>query len=816
MKRVPAILFLCLLEVPLFLGQATPVLAQRTVPDSAYCIVTPWDAIHQALVQPGPGGSSDNVTITIRNAAGGPIPGALVTIVLSACNGLCIDSPDGLSGTTNPSGQLVLNPRAGGCADCPVRIIANGMRIRTYNRVVSSDWDGTLADGIVSAPDSAFFYSVVGTSNPCADYDYNGTVGPPDVAIFASAYSAHLSNTQLCAAEPDPNHCTVQNWDLYRQALVGPGGSNTTDNLTIGVYDIHNTPVPNALVEIDLSGCSRLCIDTPTDGLRGSTNASGQLVLNPRVGGCENCPVTIRANGIVIRSYSKVRSPDWDGTWANGRVSSPDSAFFAYAYAAGNPCVDYDGDGRVNMQDLLIWSQFWSNRDHNTHICVGAPDPVRSSVPVRNNLVLVPGTSLPIDEISVTVRDRDRDPVANAAVQVDLSTCSNLCLDSPDGLSGTTDLSGHVVLNPRGGGCSTCTAAIRADGITLGTYPGVASPDWDGSWADGRISLADSAFFAQAYQVGDLCADYNGTGTVELADFNIWAQVWLVRPSNSRRCLLPPSGSRSVIDPWDTYHQAFVIPGSERSGDALTIVVRDHNGDPLPDSPVEIDLSSCSHLCTDTPVNGLNGTTDAFGRLALDPRVGGCSECAVQVKANGQIFRTYPRVVSPDWDGSWADGVVGIEDRDYFWSVLNSHSYSPCADYNGDSVVDNDDLIIHAAAWMHQNADTCGPNPVGIEGEPGALTFTKPGLRLPVNPVNALGGLEVLLQMPQPGRARVELYSASGARLVTLTDGEYRAGETPVVWKGREQTNASLTSGVYFLRLMTPFGSATQRLVVVK
>jgi len=68
-----------------------------------------------------------------------------------------------------------------------------------------------------------------------------------------------------------------------------PGNRPSTyATLQVTYRDTCGTPFPNALIEIDLSDCPNLCVDSPESGLIGHTNANGQASLKPRVEGATN------------------------------------------------------------------------------------------------------------------------------------------------------------------------------------------------------------------------------------------------------------------------------------------------------------------------------------------------------------------------------------------------------------------------------------------------------------------------------------------------------------------------------------------------
>ncbi|MFH1278033.1 MAG: right-handed parallel beta-helix repeat-containing protein [Candidatus Eisenbacteria bacterium] len=68
------------------------------------------------------------------------------------------------------------------------------------------------------------------------------------------------------------------------------------------------------------------------------------------------------------------------------------------------------------------------------------------------------------------------------------------------------------------------------------------------------------------------------------------------------------------------------------------------------------------------------------------------------------------------------------------------------------------------------------------------------------------------------GRRAVALrvYDVAGRLVRTLLDGEAGPGVTRLLWDGRDDRGSSVGSGVYLVRLATPDGAVTKRVVVVR
>jgi hypothetical protein len=90
---------------------------------------------------------------------------------------------------------------------------------------------------------------------------------------------------------------------------------------------------------------------------------------------------------------------------------------------------------------------------------------------------------------------------------------------------------------------------------------------------------------------------------------------------------------------------------------------------------------------------------------------------------------------------------------------------------------------------------------------PGRLTAARP------NPFSA--STEVAFALAHAGPARLEVYDVAGQRARTLVEGPSAAGEYRVHWDGTGDGGRRLPSGIYFIRLDSEAGRATQRVVLV-
>jgi hypothetical protein len=108
----------------------------------------------------------------------------------------------------------------------------------------------------------------------------------------------------------------------------------------------------------------------------------------------------------------------------------------------------------------------------------------------------------------------------------------------------------------------------------------------------------------------------------------------------------------------------------------------------------------------------------------------------------------------------------------------------------GDSGVDTDDA-------SEQGRAAIGLNPV-----------VRPN---PLNP-----NTELSFYLARDGRVRITIYDVQGRLVKTLMDETRGSGEQRVRWDGKNQNERTVPSGVYFIRIQTPEGEATQRATVLK
>ncbi len=91
-------------------------------------------------------------------------------------------------------------------------------------------------------------------------------------------------------------------------------------------------------------------------------------------------------------------------------------------------------------------------------------------------------------------------------------------------------------------------------------------------------------------------------------------------------------------------------------------------------------------------------------------------------------------------------------------------------------------------------------------GGPGMLALARP------QPNPSQGTTLLRFSLPAMGHARLEIVDISGRRL-GIFEGEFSAGPQTWRWDGRSLDGEASGAGLYFVRLVTPWGNRTERLV---
>jgi hypothetical protein len=178
--------------------------------------------------------------------------------------------------------------------------------------------------------------------------------------------------TGVAIADPDPP-CISTSLDASGRLLLIPDNDGTNPsmfgNFTVTVKNGSCVPINHAIVEIVLTGPER--VQTCGSAVMAKyTDPAGVVEFNIPGGGCHKgeSAVRIRANGITVRDFMNVVSPDyagWDNAGQAGKMSlsitAVDFAAFAQAVAnGGSSCHDYDNNGTTGASDVSVFGQVWA------------------------------------------------------------------------------------------------------------------------------------------------------------------------------------------------------------------------------------------------------------------------------------------------------------------------------------------------------------------------------------------------------------------------------------------------------------------------
>ena len=81
----------------------------------------------------------------------------------------------------------------------------------------------------------------------------------------------------------------------------------------------------------------------------------------------------------------------------------------------------------------------------------------------------------------------------------------------------------------------------------------------------------------------------------------------------------------------------------------------------------------------------------------------------------------------------------------------------------------------------------------------------------PFNPSTAIP-----FALGEDGRVRLTVYDLLGREVAVLADGYMPAGVHELTWDGRTGNGVQCASGVYIYRLVTPLGSESRRMTLVR
>ena len=104
-------------------------------------------------------------------------------------------------------------------------------------------------------------------------------------------------------------------------------------------------------------------------------------------------------------------------------------------------------------------------------------------------------------------------------------------------------------------------------------------------------------------------------------------------------------------------------------------------------------------------------------------------------------------------------------------------------------------------------------SPTGVEV--GIESVAVPALRA-VGPMPFRNQITLAYGLPRAGQSRLDVFDVRGRRVRSLLDGPQTAGVHRATWDGRDGEGRPMAAGIYFVRLFTPQGERSLRIVRVQ
>ena len=131
------------------------------------------------------------------------------------------------------------------------------------------------------------------------------------------------------------------------------------------LHDESDHPIADATITVEFDSDHPLCANGVLEAV---TDSEGRAYLTLAGGGCTDgasLAGVIKANGVTIRAYTNVKSPDFDGAGGDLEVDLRDLITFSNAFLGRSPgCHDYDNNGVTDLADLVIFSPAFVGSNH--------------------------------------------------------------------------------------------------------------------------------------------------------------------------------------------------------------------------------------------------------------------------------------------------------------------------------------------------------------------------------------------------------------------------------------------------------------------
>ncbi|MEZ5065311.1 MAG: YCF48-related protein [bacterium] len=136
------------------------------------------------------------------------------------------------------------------------------------------------------------------------------------------------------------------------------------------------------------------------------------------------------------------------------------------------------------------------------------------------------------------------------------------------------------------------------------------------------------------------------------------------------------------------------------------------------------------------------------------------------------------------------------------------------------TVYSNPDLIQYGVFERNGAVWTCGTDGRMDHFAPASTSVGPPVdhsiLSLSASPNPAPRSMTIQFRLPQPGRARVEVFDVQGRAVRVVAERVFPSGANGVTWDGRNEAGERVASGRYFVRIASPSGDDTVPVVVLR
>ena len=165
----------------------------------------------------------------------------------------------------------------------------------------------------------------------------------------------------------------------------------------------------------------------------------------------------------------------------------------------------------------------------------------------------------------------------------------------------------------------------------------------------------------------------------------------------------------------------------------------------------------------------------------------------------------------PEWESTFNSGGSGNS------SLLRPHTLSLYGAFSpGETILLRFRLFadpgVNGWGWAIDNLSIQPNAPTSGVGEPLARNL-RLAQNVP-NPFNPRTKIEYVL--PGPGKVTLRIFDVRGRLVRRLVDGAETAGPHEATWDGRDDRGASVASGVYLCRLVTPAGVRERRMTLIR